>query len=124
MEEAGVPAAFVAACLAGVPPSHDAVGCVPLALDAFCLNASGLALVRRSRVLGSLRRVLTTKPYLKTLQSERPCAPSRPAPAPRRRRFFLKPLLRALLGLRRVVLCVLRRAVRCPALANNSAAPL
>ena len=68
MEAAGVPAAFIQAALAGVPPTADSVAALPATLGALCLNTSGLELVRSSGVLFSLVPMFTTTTYLRSLQ--------------------------------------------------------
>ncbi|KAH7291322.1 hypothetical protein KP509_29G011900 [Ceratopteris richardii] len=74
LQAAGLPAAFLDSIVAGVLPSSDAVGCIPHALDALCLNNSGLQAVNEYKALDCFVKIFTSKSYLKALSGDTPAA--------------------------------------------------
>ncbi|MCO5577300.1 hypothetical protein L7F22_031127 [Adiantum nelumboides] len=74
LHAAGLPAAFLESISAGVLPSSDAVGCIPHALDALCLNHTGLQAVNDCKALDCFVKIFTSKSYLKALSGDTPAA--------------------------------------------------
>eukprot|EP00252_Welwitschia_mirabilis_P007759 TRINITY_DN1943_c0_g1_i1.p1 TRINITY_DN1943_c0_g1~~TRINITY_DN1943_c0_g1_i1.p1 ORF type:complete len:3671 (+),score=717.88 TRINITY_DN1943_c0_g1_i1:355-11367(+) len=70
LDAAGLPNAFLDALMAGVPPSSDAVACIPQSLDALCLNNLGLQAITERGALKCFVKIFTSKTYLRALSGD------------------------------------------------------